>query len=228
MVSAASAAVARLRKSWVAATALDVRQYNGLILDVVERGVTAVLLSAFAVRLVEAELRHFDFVVLLLIVSEVVPVALIVTRRFSKAVSHNPADWVFGFVGASAPLLAVAAPAAPLVPAAICGVMMLSGLVLQISAKLALGRSFGIVAANRGVKRGGPYRVIRHPMYAGYTLTHVGFLLACPSFFNLALYAAAFVIQVVRLLREEEILRRDPKYAGYAAAVRYRLLPGLF
>ncbi len=34
--------------------------------------------------------------------------------------------------------------------------------------KVLLGLSFGVVAANRGVKIGGPYSFIRHPMYAGY------------------------------------------------------------
>ena len=57
----------------------------------------------------------------------------------------------------------------------------ISGFVLQLSAKLTLRRSFGVVAANRGVKASGPYRLVRHPMYAGYALTHVGFLLAGPN-----------------------------------------------
>ena len=65
-------------------------------------------------------------------------------------------------------------------------------------------------------------------MYAGYTLTHIGFLLACPSIANSVLYASAFVFQVMRILREERILVRDPQYRDYAAEVRYRLLPGLF
>ena len=58
-------------------------------------------------------------------------------------------------------------------------------------AKLVLGRAFGIVAANRGVKVLGPYCLVRPPMYAGYTLTQFGFLLAMPSRLNALFYATA-------------------------------------
>jgi protein-S-isoprenylcysteine O-methyltransferase Ste14 len=105
---------------------------------------------------------------------------------------------------------------------------MLAGLYLQISAKLSLGQSFGLVAANRGVKVIGPYRFVRHPMYAGYMIAHIGFLLAFPSLWNVTLYSAEFVIQVARLLREEHFLRQDQEYRAYAARVRYRLLPAIF
>jgi protein-S-isoprenylcysteine O-methyltransferase Ste14 len=43
---------------------------------------------------------------------------------------------------------------------------------------LALGRSFGIFVAVRTVVLGGPYRLVRHPMYGGYILASVGLLLA--------------------------------------------------
>ena len=43
------------------------------------------------------------------------------------------------------------------------GAIMLIGLYVQISAKVILGRSFGLIAANRGIKVEGPYRIVRHP-----------------------------------------------------------------
>ena len=124
-------------------------------------------------------------------------------------------------------LARVAAPASGL--AYDIGVsVMLGGLTIQIAAKAALWRSFGIAPANRGVRTGGLYRVIRHPMYAGYALAHAGFVLAYPSPANALLYAGAFLIQVARLLREERLLNRDRCYRDYAARVRYRLIPKLF
>jgi protein-S-isoprenylcysteine O-methyltransferase Ste14 len=105
---------------------------------------------------------------------------------------------------------------------------MLAGLAMQIAGKLALWRSFGLVPANRGVRTRGPYRFLRHPIYAGYTLIHIGFLLGFPSLPNALLYATLFAVEVVRLLREEAVLNRDPDYRAYAARVRYRLLPGVF
>jgi len=99
---------------------------------------------------------------------------------------------------------------------------------LQVAAKLILGRSFGIIPANRGVRVVGPYRFIRHPMYAGYTRTHMGFLLVMPSATNAALYALAFSFQVSRIFREERVLFADPGYRAFAERVPYRLVPGLF
>ncbi len=94
--------------------------------------------------------------------------------------------------------------------------------------KLALWRSFGLVPANRGVRTRGPYRLLRHPTYAGYTLTHIGFLLGFPSLQNALLYAGLFAIELVRLLREEALLGGDPAYRDYVMRLRYRLLPGVF
>lgn len=99
---------------------------------------------------------------------------------------------------------------------------------IQISAKVALGVSFGLVAANRGVRVSGPYRFVRHPMYAGYVITHVGLLLAMPSAFNALLYACALLLQIVRIKREERVLMQDQQYQDFSARVRYRLLPGVF
>ena len=109
-----------------------------------------------------------------------------------------------------------------------CFGVMVAGILLQITAKLVLGRAFGIVAANRGVKVLGPYRFVRHPMYAGYTLTHVGFLLAMPSLMNALFYATALTMQVARIFREEHVLGQDASYRTFAARVRYRLVPGVF
>ena len=42
----------------------------------------------------------------------------------------------------------------------------------------------GIVAAHRGIKTGGLYRAVRHPIYAAYLLAFGGFVLAHPSGYN--------------------------------------------
>jgi protein-S-isoprenylcysteine O-methyltransferase Ste14 len=106
--------------------------------------------------------------------------------------------------------------------------LQLLGTVFQLHGKAVLGRSFGIVAANRGVVVGGPYRLVRHPIYLGYLVTHAGFLLSNWSPRNLAVYAAAYFFQVARIYAEERILSGDEKYREYSAIVRYRLIPGLF
>src|SRR6185437_7366985 len=126
---------------------------------------------------------------LLLLISECLPVFLVLVRKTSGDVSVRPLDWAFGLAGTAFPLLVT--PTAvynPLVPSVIFYLAIILGLCIQISAKVSLGTSFGIVAANRGVKQFGPYRFVRHPMYAGYVLTQIGLLLALPSLHNAALY----------------------------------------
>ena len=98
---------------------------------------------------------------------------------------------------------------------------------VQIGAKLFLWRSFGIVAANRGIRVGGPYRLVRHPMYAGYFLTQLGFLLTNPTGWNLGVYAVAWTMQFGRIIAEERILMRDGEYQAFAAKVPHRLIPGV-
>ena len=126
------------------------------------------------------------------------------------------------------PLLAIPPAGSALLPWHLAEAVMISGFVLQISAKLTLRRSFGVVAANRGVKASGPYRLIRHPMYAGYALTHVGFLLAGPTLWNLAIYGTTITIQVRRIIAEERVLSLDTAYQLLMAKVRFRLLPFVF
>ena len=209
-------------------SSLSSKAAQSIALDAFERLVVVFLFGRFALKMLDPPAAGVDFVTILILLSEILPVIFILSRRRSEAVSRRFSDWVLGLSGATLPLLVNPTGPASLVPHGICAVIMLAGLYLQISAKLSLGQSFGLVAANRGVKVIGPYRFVRHPMYAGYMIAHSGFLLAFPSLWNVSLYSAEFVIQVARLLREERFLTQDREYRAYAARVRYRLLPAIF
>jgi protein-S-isoprenylcysteine O-methyltransferase Ste14 len=78
------------------------------------------------------------------------------------------------------------------------------------------------------VRAGGLYRLVRHPMYAGYMLTHIGFLLVAPSLWNAAIYAAAWALLIARIYAEEQMLSQDAAYQALKTRVRYRLVPGVF
>jgi protein-S-isoprenylcysteine O-methyltransferase Ste14 len=106
----------------------------------------------------------------------------------------------------------------PLVGGIIQGVSLI-GIIVAL---LSLGRSFGVAPADRGLVRKGMYRWIRHPLYATETWFYVGFLIANPSWRNLAGFLLCLVVHVVRIRREERILSG---YEGYAGAVRWRMLP---
>jgi protein-S-isoprenylcysteine O-methyltransferase Ste14 len=195
-----------------------------MLLDVFERAVVLLTFGHFAFVMVGKS----SVLSLILLASESLPVFLILTRREANALSDKTGDWLLALIGTILPLLALPVAPGALVPPGLSGAIMLIGLYVQISAKLILGRSFGLIAANRGIKVAGPYRIVRHPIYAGYTIIHVGFLLGFPSLWNLVLYSTELVIQMARLLREEHLLNQDPSYRNYAARVRYRLIPMIF
>jgi protein-S-isoprenylcysteine O-methyltransferase Ste14 len=114
------------------------------------------------------------------------------------------------------------------IPDLVTAWLSLAGTAITISGIIALGRSFGLVAANRGVIRHGIYRWIRHPLYTGYFLSHLGFILSFPTPWNLAFWVLSDGSQLVRILLEERLLSRDPAYVGYMSQVRWRMLPGIF
>jgi protein-S-isoprenylcysteine O-methyltransferase Ste14 len=107
----------------------------------------------------------------------------------------------------------------------------LAGLALLIAARITFGRQkFNISAspADGPLLSRGPYRLIRHPMYAGASL-----LLLVTIIGHLSPLTAAFGILVViiipwRIHLEEALLRSTyPDYAGYAAKTK-RLIPFVY
>ena len=99
------------------------------------------------------------------------------------------------------------------------------GLVIAVLATGALGRSIGLVAANRGIKSDGLYRFVRHPLYAGYVFCNVGYVASFPSARNVGLVAVAILAFYVRARVEERFLARDPAYRAYMERVRARFVP---
>jgi len=193
-------------------------------LDLFERAFLLATLGSFAVRV--ATTLALQPINILLLISEALPVILILIRKPGAVSTHGYA-WAIAIVGTFTPLLVQPRhPALLLEP--LSAMLMSVGLFTNVAAKLCLNRSFGIVAGNRGVKRTGPYRFIRHPMYFGYMITHIGFLITHPSSWNIAAYAVTWTAFILRIRAEETFLLEDPEYRSYAEQVRYRLIPGLF
>lgn len=164
---------------------------------------------------------------LLWLVSEGMVVLLLVFRRESRRLSRRPWDWLVALGGTFAVLL-VRPSTVAVAPEFVGVALQLAGALFEGYGKVSLGRSFGIVAADRGIVVGGPYRIVRHPIYFGYLVTHVGFLLANWSSRNIAIYLIEYSFQVARILSEERLLKEDDGYRAYCERVRYRLLPGVF
>lgn len=75
----------------------------------------------------------------------------------------------------------------------------------------------------------GPYRIVRHPGYAGNLLATPGIVLALSSVWTLVPAGIALVITVIRTVLEDRTLQEElPGYREYASRVRYRLFPGVY
>jgi protein-S-isoprenylcysteine O-methyltransferase Ste14 len=87
------------------------------------------------------------------------------------------------------------------------------------------------IQTDRGqtVVTGGPYRVMRHPGYAGAIIAQIAACVMLGSAWSLvpaAAYAAAFI---VRTALEDRMLTRELQgYREYSAYTRYRLFPGIW
>ena len=91
--------------------------------------------------------------------------------------------------------------------------LSLAGLVVTVYAFLWLGRSLGIVVSVRRVVLGGPYRWVRHPIYAGHVLVLTGMFLTAytPRMLMVCLGAVALLVWRARL--EERLLStHSPAY----------------
>lgn len=75
----------------------------------------------------------------------------------------------------------------------------------------------------------GPYRIVRHPGYAGNLLSLPGIALALSSVWTFIPALVALVIAVTRTSLEDRTLQEElPGYRDYARRVRYRLFPGIY
>ncbi len=210
-------------------TAEQTRRANLVVLlDTIERVALLALYGYFTYRIALATASQQNPLTFLILVSEGAILAFLLFRRRTNTLSLRFQDWAVAFLGTTLPLLATPSDVAPLVPPAVGGCLMVLGIVTQIYAKLILRRRFGVVAANRGVVSTGPYRFVRHPMYLGYLIAHIGFLLLMPTLWNVAVYSAAFLFQVARIIAEEDLLSMDPAYQDFRASVRFKIIPGVF
>ncbi len=154
--------------------------------------------------------------------------SLFLFRRPSQATSGRPLAWMSALVGTFAMLGARPVAHPDTGPLALFEVVQLAGFLIVIVALGALGRSFGIVAANRGIKTSGLYAVVRHPAYSGYLVSYLGYVAESPSLRNVLLLLVGTGAQLVRMSEEERMLGGDAAYSAYLARVPSRLIPRLY
>ena len=200
----------------------------GILSDFAARAVLVVLFSLMTIRFGQDFFATGRIAGLMLVISELLVVVMTLFRRPAASVDRGLRARVLTTLSMLGPPLVRPVAAMAFAPQLLTAAISLTGLLIVIGGKLSLGRSFGLIPANRGIVSSGIYRIVRHPIYLGYVVTHIAFVIANPSVWNIALLIAADTALMARAVCEEATLAQDPAYRSYQAKVRWRVCPGVF
>lgn len=182
----------------------------------------------FAFVTLDSYLRTHRPVGLAFFAEQMLVVLVYLIRRPAHRSTDRLGDWLLAFGGTFIPVLLRPGGLHPTWGLRAGLVLQLVGLAICVASFLALRRSFGFVAADRGLVQRGPYGVVRHPIYASYVVLQCGYLLQSLSIRNLAVVLAATACNIGRIRAEERVLATNPEHAAYGERVRYRLVPGVW
>jgi protein-S-isoprenylcysteine O-methyltransferase Ste14 len=176
--------------------------------DGVLRFVSAVLVLAFYALLIWCYLRRSPAV------------------ATSGSVTAHAAAVTATWVPFALPLLHAAPPGPG--RQALSDVLLVCGTAWGVWSLRFLGRNVSVLAQARNVVDKGPYRWVRHPLYAGEIVSTLGIAIAVNSLAGGAIWLVFCGLQVYRALREEQVLLHAlPGYRSYRSRTA-ALLPGVF
>ena len=106
--------------------------------------------------------------------------------------------------------------------------LIVGGMGFAIYGLLWLGRSISVMSEARKLVVGGPYTIVRHPLYLGEQVALIGVALQYLSPVVIILLVVQLAFQICRMGFEEEILGETfPEYADYKKHTA-RLIPGFY
>jgi protein-S-isoprenylcysteine O-methyltransferase Ste14 len=141
-----------------------------------------------------------------LVVEQMWVVVAYLIRRPARVASRRTGDWMLAFGGTFGGVLLRPDGVHTQVGYTAGLMLQLVGLGICIAAFLALGRSFGFAAADRGLVKRGPYAVVRNPIYASYLLLQAGYVLQSISVRNVLVLLFTSGCNIGRCLAEERVL----------------------
>lgn len=186
----------------------------------------ATLFILFAIANAKSFLENPRLSVFLIVVTETIVAVFLVIRRDPDETEHTWLTWITTTCGTLAPFL--------LRPIDATGDLLLGEIlqviafITQITALLYLNRSFGLLPAHRGVKSGGLYSWVRHPLYTAYVIMFLGYWINNQSLNNAAVIVAGAAFLVMRIHCEEALLLKYADYTRYAKRIRWRLIPSIW
>ncbi len=176
----------------------------------------------------EAFLGSYNPIYLLVVLSQSQLVIFFLIRSNAKNISTSAFDYTVSILGTFLVLLYKPAFIEPTALMAIGNILVYIAVCIEVWGVWSLNTSFGIVAANRGVKKGGLYVFVRHPIYLGSLFLYLGYAFVNPSTFNVCILILASICQILRIRSEERILMQSTEYSEYSTKVRWRLIPFVY
>ena len=170
------------------------------------------------VRLAQMNQSGIDLLGVLLAIQSGLAAFWMIFRRKPSAEAHGIAQ-LLAWLSAIVPLAMQTSENAKL------SWLSVPGLLVMLWAFWSLGASFAIAPAARRLVISGPYRFLRHPMYAGELFSLLGFCIGSPLLWNWIVLLVFALSIGYRISQEERLLKR---YAVYAYFVKWRLMPGVW
>ena len=198
---------------------------TNLFIEVAMKTMAAITITYFAVRIFQSYQFRPNNVLLLLLLGEIITISLVIVAKPTDTRDFSITPVLLTVAGTFCIILVSLDTGIQLVPRIVSQTIMVIGICWQILSKIYLGRSFGLLPAHRSVVDTGPYRLIRHPIYFGYFINHVGFLLNQFSLYHLMILTIVYLFQFGRMYYEEKTLSRSEEYRQYKERVKKRFIP---
>lgn len=185
----------------------------------------ALIAALFARRYLSFYLQSHRLIGVAFFVQQMWIMTAFLIRRPPRAVSRRVGDWMLALGGTFGGVLLQPSGAHSHWGLDFGLGVQVVGLAISIVALFALGRSFGSVAADRGIILRGPYGVVRHPVYTGYLLIQIGYVLQSLSLWNVLVVLFVTGCNIGRAVAEERLLAAVSEYRSYQRQVPWRFLP---
>lgn len=161
----------------------------------------------------------------------VIPIAIYLFRPLPRARSKAPGARVAALVGTTMLLFVGAVDSGPMLFSPpiwvrdLVAVVLAASAAFEVYALVYLRFNFSIIPEVRRIVVGGPYRMVRHPLYASEIVVAVALVLSQPYQVPALALVPFIALQLTRMDFEEALLASVlPDYPAYAAQTA-RLIP---
>lgn len=181
------------------------------------------LCALFASNNITNLTHQFKASVFILAIFNTALVFISILRRPPVKISFSTLDIIISTFGAFSSLILIGSETRSEI--LVFQILEVLGLLISLSGLFFLNKSFGFLPADRGIVTNGIYQFVRHPIYTGYFILMLCFVVQNYTAWNISVFSFFFISETIRLLREEKLLKQNPVYLQYTKKVRWRVLP---